>query len=208
MAIAAVWAVALPCLGQSPAVHVSLKEKAPLKLVEYVYGPGTDERELGLEGVLEVTLKNAGAEAVTVRNLHVHGLLFVSAKTGEKSLLIHPCDCAFVTGDEAPPPGQVEKQTHRLASGSSQSFTLEDFGCGGGMWDPPPPGEYLLHYRVLLAREGEATPQKSAAEHRPPSVFMKECRETLLSESFWAGGFTSEPLKVVLKKPVRKRVRG
>lgn len=208
MAVAAVWAVALPCLGQRPVVHVSLKEIAPLKLVEYVYGPGPQEREIGLDGVLEVTLKNAGAEAVTVRDLHVHGLLFVSAKTGEKFLLIHPCDCAFVTGDEAPPPGQFKKQTHHLEPGSSERFTLEDFGCGGGMWDPPPPGEYLLSYRVLPADAGGGATQKPVGENRPPAVFVKECREKLLSGSFWAGAFASDPVKVLLKRPVRKRVRG
>jgi hypothetical protein len=189
-------------------VQVTLSEKAPLRLVEYVYGPGAQERELGLEGILEVTLKNGGALPVTVRDLHVHGLLFVNAKTGEKSLLIHPCDCAFVTGDAIPPAGQVEKQTHRLAPGASERFALEDFGCGGGMWNPPAPGEYLLYYRVLPASEAQAAPERARGPERPPSVFMKECREKLLSDSFWAGGFTSEALKVTLGKPVRKRVSG
>lgn len=201
-------ALALTAWGQEVGVRVELRESDPLRLVEYVYGPGAQERELGLEGVLEVALKNAGTRPAAVRDLHVHGLLFVSAKTGEKFLLIHPCDCAFVTGDAEPPPGQIEKRTHRLAPGESRSFTLEEFGCGGGMWEPPPPGEYLVTYRVLLASDGGGAPQHPGRESRPPSVFLKDCREMLLSESFWVGGFASPPLKVTLRKPVMKRVSG
>ena len=208
---AALWtagsALALAAWGQDVSVRVELRASDPLRLVEYVYGPGAQERELGLEGVLEVTLKNAGTRPAAVRDLHVHGLLFVSATTGEKYLLIHPCDCAFVTGEAEPPPGQALKQAHRLAPGASERFTLEGFGCGGGMWEPPPPGEYLVVYRVLPA-DGGAPPAKVDGERRPPPVFLKQCRESLLSDAYWAGGFESEPLRIVLKKPARKAVSG
>ena len=190
-------------LAQSAPVQVLLVEKAPLRLVEYDYGGGA--REVGLDGVLEVTIHNAGTGPVTVRDLDVHSLLFVNAKTGERFLLLHSCDCFFVTGDAKPPQSFLERQTHRLGPGVSQHFTIEEFGCGGGMWKPPPPGEYLVYYRVLpVSSEKVAPPQGEPP--RPASAVIEECKKRLLSDEFWEGASTSPSLRVPLRKPVRKKV--
>jgi len=192
------------CLAQGSSVQVSLQEKTPLRLVEYDYGGGA--REIGLDGVLEVTIHNAGTEPVIVRDLHVHSLLFVNAKTGERFLLLHSCECFFVTGDERPPKSLLEQQTHRLGPGVSQHFTLEEFGCGGGMWKPPPPGEYLVYYRVLPVSSEKGAPSQGESTH-PASAVIEECKKRLLSDKFWEGASTSPPLSVLLKEPVRKKVR-
>jgi len=195
--------VGAAAMAQTATVQVTLRERTPLRLVEYDYGGGS--REVGLDGVLEVELKNTGGEPISVRDLDVHSLLFMSEKTGERFILLHSCDCFFVTGDEAPPQGFLKRRTHVLGPGASERLTLEEFGCGGGMWTPPPPGAYLVYYRVLPAQQAEAPPAQSASR-RPVSAVIQACKELLLSDAYWEEASTSQPLRVALKKPVRKRV--
>jgi hypothetical protein len=195
-------------------ISVELRQRKPLRLVEHVVG--RQRLGVGLDGVLEVAVRNRGPRPVTVTDLHVLGLLFVEAKSRASFLVMHPCDAIFACGYEQPHPGWVRTHGHPIAPDSSVVFTVEEFGCGGGSWKPPPPGEYDVVYRVKpewKQAEWKQAPARSAAADGgarsgpPPPYDLPACRARLESSGYWTDGASSEPIRVRLRKPVRKRIR-
>ena len=194
-------------VSSGPALEVELVEAKRLRLIKWVYGRSASE--VGLDGKLVIKLHNRGEDTVHVRRFEHHGLVFRDLKTKEEHLIVHSCACMRDSSDP-PPPLRVTRE--------GREFSLDDFGCGGGMWKAPPPGRYALSYRALIVPEPTrpsvevAQPTESAepgedAKRPSPHEVIEACRQELGSEAFWQGAVESKPVEIRLRKPRRKRVR-
>lgn len=188
-------------------VSVALDFPKPLHRVELRQG-----REVigsGLEGCVEVTVTNRGPGSATVYDLDVHGLCFRNVVTGEEIVVIHPCDTAFYAGLESPPPGWARTRTHVLGPGESCRIRLDDFGCSGGYWAAPPPGEYEVSYRLRATPPWGAPPASGNGEKTRfnPSRDVPAFRARLLDAGYWADGWRSPAVHLLLKKPRVRRIR-
>lgn len=181
--------LAVLCLLIAPAaadpIRVELKVERPLRLQWF----GGKDGEAGLVGKVAVTLRNEGPTPVVLRDLEQHGLVFRSVKDGRLHVLVHSCACVKEAGD---PGGSLLS----LAPGEVHRVVLEDFGCGGGMWDPPPPGSYDVDYRVL--------PGPTPAAQGTPGDLTAACRAAFTAEDTWEGAPHSPPIRVTLRAPRRK----
>ncbi len=174
-------------------VEVGLVVTEPLRLVRWAVD-GAPDGPVALEGKVAVTVTNTGESPVTLLNLAEHGLVFLPAGAGAPFVVVHPCTCVK---DAHEPAGT----RLRLEPGGVHWLELDDFGCGGGPWQPPPPGDYTLEYRVLPAPEETPPPSEE-----PPSVLVPRCRRQLASPDFWHGAVASAPVAVTLGNPVPIRV--
>lgn len=206
------WGVFLP--GRAPVpeagpdgVSVTLDFPKPLHRVELRQGRQVIGR--GLEGSVEVTVSNRGPGPVTLYDLDVHGLCFRNVRTGEAIVVVHPCDTAFYAGLEPPPAGWVETRTHLLGPGESCKIRIDDFGCSGGYWAAPPPGEYEVFYRLRTTPPWGVSPAVSngVKARFDPSRDVPAFRARLLDAGFWADGRCSQGVGLLLKKPRVRPVR-
>jgi hypothetical protein len=177
--------------GQDPALSVRVEVPAPLALVRLL------DRKLGLDqlqlmGTAVAVVTNGGAAAARVQDLAEHGFVFTRSATGERHIMVHSCLCA-------------EQAVHRadrvvdIPAGGSWTVAIDDWGCGGGPWAPPPEGAWNMSYRVLPAAPGLANDRRDVPE------LVTGCRTELMSEAFWTGAVSSPPVAVTLgKAKVRK----
>src|SRR5438034_729561 len=121
-------------------ITIRLVEKKKLRLVRYTTGardPGT----VGLEGALEVTLANHDpAKTERLPKHDVHGLVFRPSGGGEPFVVLHSCQCVHDATSQ-------KYEGFTLLPGMKHTFSLVEWGCGGGTWTPPPPGAYDVQYR-------------------------------------------------------------
>ncbi|MBP7864386.1 MAG: hypothetical protein KA419_00440 [Acidobacteria bacterium] len=206
------WGAFVP--GQAPGpgtapegVAVTLAFPKPLHLVELWHG--RERVGSGLEGSVTVTVTNRGPGPVTVYDLDVHGLCFRDVRTGEERVVVHPCDTAFYAGLESPPPGWARTRTHILGPGESCRVLLDDFGCSGGYWAAPPPGEYEVFYRLRTAPPWASPPSSGTGGQVRfnPSRDVSAFRARLLDAGFWKDGPGSPTLRLQLKKPRARQVK-
>ena len=188
----------LVALSGSPAsppdVEVRLGVRRPVHLVRWVDGRSDRTGEVALEGALTVHIRNRGEEAVVLRDLENHGLVFHNLATDVEHRVIHPCKC--VKDFKEP-----EKGVFRLEAGQSKTITLDEWGCSS-MWKPPPKGPYELRYRVLRAPEAAPPPP----DDTEPRDLVARCREELASPGFWRSSAVSNVVPAKLKRPKRKRI--
>lgn len=193
-----------PVAPRAAPAEVTLVVKKPLRLVEYVYG-GKRSGQVGLEGVLVIELFNPGTEPSPLTPLDVQGLVFKDRKTGAEHRILHPCDCALLTGfggdadDSVPTPARFEA----LAPGEHFVVGIDAFDCAGGLFRAPPPGDYDVTYRVARGKPGQLPAGSRPAD---PTAMMEACRTLLSSPAFWNDGPVSRPVRVKLGRPVRKRL--
>jgi hypothetical protein len=156
---------ALLAMLLASSVDVELTVRKPLYLVRGE-----------LRGAIEVRVKNAGPDPVTLRHRDVHGLRFASA-SGEAAVqtVFHSCDCLFELGMDQPP----KARTFTLAPGESRTLKFDAFTCDGGPYRAPAEGRYLLSYSL---HEPDGAPAKrdpfelkqceALARERPPGPFQ------------------------------------
>ena len=170
-------------------VQVRLHQARKLRLVKIPGG------KVALDGVLEATIENTGASAIKLRDLELHGLRF-SGKGGVSHVIVHSCKCVQ---DVAEP----QKGVYELRPGASRKVVVDDWGCGGGMFEAPPVGSYEVVYRVLAAPEKSPAPRPEAS----PLTVTRECKQELAGEAMWVGAAVSPPIVVTLKKavPLKRR---
>ncbi len=176
---------------------VVLAEKRPLRLVALVTEEGR-VLDQGLDGALEVRVENTAGHTVVVAALEVHGLVFTDRKTGRVHVVVHPCKCAR---------DGVEPESSRLPlpAGARHSFVIDDWGCGGGMWRAPPPGDYEVRYRLQGHPVPPYAPGKAFDPKSAPKM-ARACRQALNRAAWWAGAAVSAPIRVRLGEPVRRPV--
>ena len=179
-----------PTPGALP-VTVKLVEKKKLRLVRM-----PPSKKVGLDGVIEATVTNTGSATVRLRNLEVHGVLFTNRKGGATHVVVHSCKCVQDVAEPA-------KSVTVLAPGASASVFVDDWGCGGGLWDAPEPGSWEMTYRVVGAPDALPAAQPEAS---PPEV-TRQCRESYRSEAFWKGAVSSVPLALTLQRAVAIKAR-
>lgn len=165
---------------------MQLVEKRKLRLVKVPGG-----KRAALDGVLEATVTNTGAAPVRLRDLEVHGVLFENRKGGQAHVVVHSCKCMK---DVAEP----DKAVATLAPGAQTRVLVDEWGCGGGAWEAPPPGSFEVTYRVVAAPAALPPPDPNAS----PMTVTRQCRESFVSPSYWSGAVSSPPLAVTLKAPV------
>ncbi len=146
----------------------------------------------GLRGTVWVTLTNAGEVAVVLEDPEVHGLVFEHVETGALHVLVHPCQCVR---DVRSPEGI---RTIELEPGGSHEIVLEEFGCAGSMWAPPPRGTYRVTYRLHRADGERAFGNLGAPEGSPPEQ-SDWCRTMLQDPARWEGAWSSDPVEIRLK---------
>lgn len=171
------------------AVHVELVVEKPLRL-ERFGATRTEPGELGLTGAVTVALRNEGAATVVLRDLESHGLVFRRVDDGSLHVLVHPCACVK---EAEHPRGSVLE----VAPGETRRVDLAEFGCGGGMWDPPPPGAYDLEYRAL--------PGPAPRAEGDPRALTAACRAAFTDARTWEGAARSAPVRVTLRAPKKRR---
>ncbi len=149
-------------------------------------------KKSGLRGALGVTLTNRGTQPVRLEELEVHALVYRDVDSDEQFVVVHPCQCL----------GQLEGglpvRVVDLSPGESHTVELDDFGCGGSSWRPPPPGTYELTYRAHLADSPGALGSREPMSVSGPDAAV-HCRELFASESFWEGALRSNAVDVVLR---------
>lgn len=145
----------------------------------------------GLQGAVKVTLRNTGEAAVELVDPEVHGLVFRETESGDLFVLVHPCQCLR--------DGRQPEAAVRIALGPGEEAEreIEEFGCGGSSWRPPPRGSYDLTYRIHRA---SGTPQgtREVGEGSPQDL-TEECRQRFSDEAYWAAAFRSAPLSIRLR---------
>lgn len=171
-----------------PALEVTLVQAKPLALVRSAAGGKLP----WLDGVLVATVTNRSQAPVRLRDLGEHGVVFVEP-SGALRVLVHSCKCV----KDAVEPAEA---SFELAPGASRTVTVDDWGCGGGMWAAPPPGRYQVEYRVLPAPAVQAP-----AEEEQPQVQVERCRQEFSSPRYWEGATGSKPLALELRAPRGKR---
>ena len=176
-------------------LEVRLVVRQPLVLLEHVWqnGPG----EVSLSGRLLITVRNTSSAPIALRELDAHGLVFTHRGTGRLWPVVHPCACVRDL-TEGPKAGVT------LQPATETTLVLEDWGCGGGAWKTPPPGDYRVDYRVLPM---PATPTRRARTDRSPPQLVEQCRREMATDAFWATATRSSSLDVKLRKPKRTWVR-
>ncbi len=178
-----------PAAGSLAGLEVTLRVERPLRLVRWAF-PGGETGPVALDGAVEVTLANRGGQPLALRDLWEHGLVFVAADLDTLAVLVHPCKCVK---DALEPRAAVLT----LVPGETRRLSFADFGCGGGPWQPPPPGRYRLEYRVL-----PAPAETPVAADSSPAALVPRCRAELTSPATWANAARSPAVEVVLGEPV------
>lgn len=145
----------------------------------------------GLRGAVKVTFRNAGESAVEMLDPEVHGLVFREAESGDLFVLVHPCQCVR---DSRHP-----EAASRIAlePGQDAERDIEEFGCGGSSWRPPPRGTYDLTYRIH--RASGTPPGTPEVGEGSPQDLTEECRQRFSDEAYWADAFRSAPLSIRLR---------
>lgn len=182
----------------APPLQIQLTVKKPLRLVRYV----TDRRRpqqgpVGLEGSLEVTLRNsdpsrAASNLLILRKQEVHGFLFRPKGGGPSFIPLHSCQCVHDATAGA-------WQVLGVGLGKDKVLTFDDWGCSGGPWPAPAPGAYLVSYRAQVLPEPLGPPP--APSHEEPPALIAQCKERLASEAFWQGAARSNEVEVTLADP-------
>ena len=162
-----------------PDVEITLEQTSRLRVTRN-----------GLQGSVKVTMINRGESGVEIALPEVHGLVFEAIDTGALHVMIHPCQCVM----NVKQPESVERTV--LQPGQSHELVLDDFGCSGGGWHTPPPGEYRLTYRVHAGPRGSdlQTPTDRGAHD-----ITDWCRAQYTSPGFWDGAFVSDPVAIRLR---------
>ena len=179
-------------------LRVELRERKKLRVVNWVYKKKFSAG-VGLDGAFEVKLINTTKANVAVLNLENHGLVFVDTKTQSEHLVVHACKCAE-------PADAPSARPLKVAAGKTRKLEIADWGCGGGMWKAPPTGRYEVRYRVL----GAPRVWPPARKNQPRQSFVERreaCEKRLRDAKHWRKAAVSNGLQIVLRKPVRKRVR-
>ena len=184
-----------------PEATVTLRFPKPLAIGQTTSG---GDWVSGLEGAVEATVRNEGGTELVLYDCDIHGLLFESAGGGPPFVVLHPCDAAFLLGLQDPPAVWSAGHTHRLAPGASCTVRLEDFGCSGGPWKPPPPGRYRVRYAFFRSPLWAGATADGGRDFRPARD-VPRLREKLLALLQSGGCVKSPPVDVVLK-PHRHRV--
>jgi len=146
----------------------------------------------GLLGAVNVTVSNVGDAAVEAEIPEVHGLVFEAVDTGELHVLVHPCQCVM----NVKKPESLERVT--LQPGESHEIALDEFGCGGSSWRPPPAGEYRVTYRVHTASTATDLAALAPADGDVHDI-TDGCRTLYASEAFWEGAVVSDPITIALR---------
>jgi hypothetical protein len=145
----------------------------------------------GLQGKITVTIRNGTASTVELVDPEILGLMFNDSQTGKNLVIAHSCFCVKALSN----PESVK--TISLAPGETHVMVFDDFGCGGGPWQAPPPGVYWVTYQIhptsaqlaLLNRE----PQGGT-----PHELTAACRELVTDVGYATGAFRSSSVKVTL----------
>lgn len=193
-----------PVLAQAePEITVALRCPQPLRIGRTPSGGGWVS---GLEGIVEATVRNGGGAEVVLYDCDVHGLLFESVEGGPPFVVLHPCDAAFLLGLQEPPPAWAAGHSHRLAPGASCTVRLDDFGCSGGPWKPPPPGRYRVSYAFFRSPLWTGATADGLRDFRPARD-VPRLRERLLALLQSDRCVKSPPLDIVLKTRRHRKVR-
>lgn len=177
-------------------VSATLSQRRRLHLVELV-SADEEHGELGLRGSLRVELRNDSAEPVDLLNWDVMGLRFRDTSSGVEHFVVHPCACWFVAGFE---PAPFESRVH-VGAGERATIEISDWGCGGGLWDPPPQGTYELTFRLSKG------PPEPLAGPRELRRVLRSCEPRIRGEIFGEDSIVTPPVTITLKRPKRVVVR-
>lgn len=178
-------------LAQEPTATLTLVE--PLKLVEYRFR-GERTGQVSLSGALRVTVTNPSTRAVDLWSWDVMGLRFYGPQ-GD-TFLVHSCACPFLAGYGEAPGARIH-----LEPGASATVRIEDWGCSGGPFRPPPQGEWSVTFRLA---GGAPPPQTGEPDLH---AVLTGCEERLRTGTFGEGTIETAPVVVTLKRPVVRRVR-
>ncbi len=140
----------------------------------------------GYAASANVTIVNRSEATVTFFHEEGNSLVFEEVKGGKLHVICHPCACMLNT-----PKGEGAKRfAVVLAPGARKQIRLDDdWGCDGDQWRGPPPGEYLVSYRV------QPTPAPHPEDPRT-------CCDHLRSPEYWQDAWASPgvPVTVYLRK--------
>jgi len=185
--------VLLPLLGLSlPAPTAHADPDADPVQVELEVEKKLKRTPRGLRGSVRMTFRNRGDQSVELVYPEIHGLVFRDSTSGELHVLVHPCQCVR----DVRHPERAERIT--LEPGSEVERTLDEFGCSGSAWHPPPRGSYELTYRIHAAAEtGTGTGSDGAGAS--PQDLTRDCRTRYADETYWEGAHRSAPVAVRLR---------
>lgn len=185
-----------PASRQSDVV-IRLVEQQPLRL-------GLVDAEDGskvpmLEGTLAATIHNRSRQTITLLNWNVHNLLFVNKRDGSQVVMIHPCSCGQAMW--APDP-EAPLELLTLRPGERRTIVLDNWGCDGGPYAPPAPGEYRITYRVHSVESHRV--QRSQIQTRslrklPLEQALAECSRLLHTQKYWTNAYLSNIITVRLR---------
>jgi len=185
-------ALSHPPASESNAVSVSIEVEQQIRLVRYHY-PGHSEYDLSpaLDGSFSVCIVNNSQQSIECWEPLTHGLIFVNVKTGKKYVIIHPCQCVKDVR---------EPDSFTLEPGATFRFNLSEWECNS-IWAPPPPGEYMVHYRILPMRLFRHNVNKELGASSPEDI-IRQFRILFTDDLFWEGGFSSKSIRIKLREPI------
>jgi hypothetical protein len=174
-------------------LEVRMKFKRPLRLVEWV-DTRAEPGIVGLDGTLLISMKNTSTQQKVINPQEVHGLLFIADQIPHEILVVNPSQCLRDFSE----PNDFRQS---IAPGETRTYTIDEWGSAGSMWNPPAPGKYQLVYRV---RPPSDEAREVPADAGSPKV-MNHCIKALNDPRFWKEAVTSIPVPIELKTPSRQR---
>ena len=185
-------ALSRPPASEPNAVSVSIKIEQPIRLVRYCYtGDPEYDSSPALDGSFSVCIVNNSKQSIEFWEPLTHGLIFVNVKTGGKYVIIHSCQCVKDVR---------EPDSFTVESGATYRFNLFEWRCDS-IWEPPPPGEYMVTYRILPIKLFRHIVNKEVSTSSSQGL-MRQFRILFTEDRFWEGGFSSKSIRIKLREPI------
>jgi hypothetical protein len=148
---------------------------------------------VALAGSVRITIHYHTRDSLALWKAGPHGLIFTEEGTGRVHVVLHDCQCVKE---------QAEPDVLRVAPGGTARETLAEWSCDSP-WPPPPPGTYLVTYRVLPLRLFSERSAKGEL-----TELLRHCRSLPYgSAALWEGGWASPPVRVTLRSPAAGKPR-
>jgi hypothetical protein len=145
----------------------------------------------GLQGKIEVHVRNGTDTAVELVDPEILGLLFSDPDTGGYEVIAHSCFCVMALSEPA------SVKTLVLAPGESHTMVFDDFGCGGGPWKAPPTGTYWVTYQLHPLSAPQALRNRDPQEGSPHEL-TDACRALVTGVGYATDAIRSPSVKVTL----------